>query len=158
MVLHIKRASDINKALFDTLPQFDITEDLSTDPTLEELQQAINSVPQSKAPGNDSISPEIYKCADHELRSKIYQVLLFCWQGEDVPQNLKDGRFIQLYKNTGDRSVCDNYRGVSLLNIKGKIFYRILLPKLQRVGENIYPESQCGFRQWLSTTDTGVFS
>ena len=35
-------------------------EDLSTDPTLEEQEQAVNTVPQNKAPGNDSIPAEIY--------------------------------------------------------------------------------------------------
>ena len=75
--------------------------------------------------------------ADEELLSKIHRILLLCWQKEDVPQDLKDARFIQLYKSKGDRSVCDNYISISLLNIIGKIYCRILLPKLQLVGENI---------------------
>ena len=88
-------------------------EDLCTDPTFEELQQAIDSVTKHKAPGNDSIPAEIYKCADQELLLKIHQILLLCWQKEDVPQDLKDARFIQLYKSKGDRSVFDNYRDIS---------------------------------------------
>ena len=138
-------ASEINRAVLETLQQFDVMEELSTDPTCEELQQAIHSVPKHNAPGNDSIPAEMYTCADQELLSKIHQILLLCWHKEDVPQDLKDARFIQLYKSKGDRSVCDNYRGISLLSINGKIFYRILLPKLQLLEENIYPESQCGF-------------
>ena len=69
----------------------------------------------------------------------------------------RDINMQNIIKSKGDRSVCDNYRGISLLNIIGKIFCRILLPKLQLLGENIYPESQCGFRQGRSTTDM-VFS
>ena len=103
--------------------------------------------------GNDSIPAEIYKCANKELLTKIHQVLLLCWREDDVPQDFKDVRFIQLYKNKCDRSECDNHRGISLLNIIGKIFSRILLPRVQILGENIYPESQCGFRQGQSTTD-----
>ena len=107
-------ASEINRAVLETLQQFDVMEDLSTDQTFQELQQAINSVPKHNAPGNDSIPAEIYKCADQELLSNIHQILLLCWHKEDVPQDLKDARFIQLYKSKGDRSVCDNYRGISL--------------------------------------------
>ena len=139
------RTSDINEAVFATLPQFEIMEDLSTEPTLEKLQQAINSIPVNKASRNDSIPAEIYKCAMKELHTKIHQVLLLCWREDDVPQDFKDAQFIQLYKNKGDRSECDNHRGTSLLNIIGKIFSRILLPRVQILGENIYPESQCGF-------------
>ena len=151
------RTSEINEAVLITLPQFEIMEDLSNEPTMEELQQAINSIPAKKASGNDSIPAEIYKCADKELLTKIHQVLLLCWREDDVPQDFKDARFKQLYKNKGDRSECDNHRGISLLNIIGKILSRILLPRVQILGENIYPESQCGFRQGRSTTDM-VFS
>ena len=153
------RTSDINinEAVLATLPQFEIMEDLSTESTLEELQQAINSIPVNKASGNDSIPAEIYKCANKELLTKIHQVLLLCCREDDVPQDFKDARFIQLYKNKGDRSECDNHRGIFLLNIIGKIFSRILLPRVQILGENMYPESQCGFRQGRSTTDM-VFS
>ena len=70
---------------------------------------------------------------------------------------MKDARFIQLYKNKVDRSVCDICRGISLINNITKTFCRILLPKLQLLGEYIYPESQCGFRQGRSTMDM-VFS
>ena len=91
------------------------------------------------------------------MLTKIHQVLLFCWREDDVPQDFKDAQFMQLYKNKGDRSECDNHRGISLLNIIGKIFSRILLPRVQILGEHIYPESQCGFRQGRSTTDM-VFS
>ena len=84
-----------NEALFETIPQFDIMEDLSAESTLDELQQAINSVPKNKASGNDSIPAEIYKCADQELLTEIHQVLLLCWEEDDAPQEFKDARFIQ---------------------------------------------------------------
>ena len=72
------RLSDINEAVFVTLPQFEIMEDLSAEPTLEELQKAINSIPVNKASGNDSVPAEIYECANKELLTKIHQVLLLC--------------------------------------------------------------------------------
>ena len=70
------RTSEIIEAVFVTLPQFEIMEDLSTEPTLEAVQQAIDSIPANMASGNDSIPAELYKCADKELLSKIHQVLL----------------------------------------------------------------------------------
>ena len=40
---------------------------------------------------------------------------------------------------------CDNWRGISLLDVCGKVFARILQDRLQVVAEKVLPESQCGF-------------
>ena len=52
-------------------------------------------------------------------------------------------------------SVCDDYRGISLLSIPGKILARIILNRLTRYVEElgILPESQCGFRSGRDTAD-----
>ena len=64
------------------------------------------------------------------------------WDEEVIPQQLKDASIIRLYKK-GNRQLCDNYRGISLLAIAGKILARVLLNHLEHV---LLPESQCGFR------------
>ena len=59
---------------------------------------------------------------------------------------MRDANIVTLYKNKGDRGACNNYRGISLLNVIGKLFAKVVLMKLQVLAERIYPESQCGFR------------
>ena len=59
---------------------------------------------------------------------------------------MRNAKIITLYKNKGDRSDCNNYRGISLLRIVGKVFARVVLVRLQFLTERIYTESQCGFR------------
>ena len=66
-------------------------------------------------------------------------------------------KIITLYNNKGYRSDCNNYRGISLLSIVGKVFARVVLARLQVLAERIYPESQCGFRAKRSTVDM-IFS
>ena len=70
---------------------------------------------------------------------------------------MRNAKIITLYKNKGDRSDCNNYRGISLLSIVGKAFARVALSRLQVLAERVYPESQCGFRRERSTVDM-VFS
>lgn len=60
-------------------------------------------------------------------------------------------------KNKGERSDCNNYRGISLLSIVGKVFARVILIRLQKLADRVYPESQCGFRSKRSTIDM-IFS
>jgi len=74
-----------------------------------------------------------------------------CWLSQSVPQGFKDEKITTLYKNKGERGDCNNYCGISLLSITGKMFVKILLKRLQQVADTIYPESQCGFRAQLFT-------
>lgn len=57
---------------------------------------------------------------------------------------MRYANIVTLYKNKGDRSDCNNYRGISLLSIVGKLFARLVLNRLQQVADRVYPESQCG--------------
>ncbi|BHF85586.1 hypothetical protein SprV_1002875500 [Sparganum proliferum] len=76
------------------------------------------------------------------------------WHQGEVPQDFKDATIVHLYKRKGTRQICDNHRGISLLNIAGKIFARILLKRLNNhLEQGLLPESQCGFRRHRGTTD-----
>ena len=50
----------------------------------------------------------------------------------------------------GDLSNCDNWRGISLLDVVGKV---IVQDRLQQLAEEELPESQCGFRKGRGCTD-----
>lgn len=47
----------------------------------------------------------------------------------------------------GDLRCCDNWHGISLLDVVGKVMARILKERLEVVADQILPESQCGFRK-----------
>ena len=70
----------------------------------------------------------------------------------DVPQGMRGCNTIILYKNKGDRSECKNYR-VILLNIVRKVFTHLVLNRLQKLANRVYPELQCGFRSECSMID-----
>lgn len=77
--------------------------------------------------------------------------------GRNSAQDMRDSNIITLYKNKGDCSDCNNYPEMSLLNIIGKAFSRLVLNKLQTLAERLYPEALCGFRAGMSTIDM-IFS
>lgn len=130
-----------------------VMEELDTEPTSEELSKAINSLTSGKAPGVDGITAEVLKCGKPALLHRLHRLLCLCWKEGSVPQDMRNANIVTLYKNKGDRSDCNNYRGISLLSIAGKLFARVALKRLQVLAEKLYPESQAGFRAGRSTLD-----
>ena len=124
-----------------------VMEELDDPPIIEELSKAIDSLASGKAPGNDGIPPEVIKAGkETSPLEQLHELLLQCWEEGSVPQDMRDANIITLYKNKGDRSDCNNYRGISLLNIVGKTFAHVMLNRLQTLAERVYPEAQCRFR------------
>ena len=74
------------------------------------------------------------------------------WADGRVPKEWVDAVIVAIPKK-GDLSVCDNWRGISLLDVIGKVFARILQQRLQTVAESELAESQCGFRKGRGCTD-----
>ena len=52
-----------------------------------------------------------------------------------------------------DRTQCNNYRGISLLSVPGKVLTLILLERLQAIIEPQLLETQCGFRKGRGKVD-----
>ena len=151
------RENTVVSSALDAIECLPAMEELDAEPTLEELNEAIDSLAPEKAPGNDGIPPDLIRRCKSSLLGPLHEVLCQCWREGSVPQDMRDAKIVTLYKNKGDRSDCNNYRGISLLSIVGKLFARVVLVRLQRLAERIYPESQCGFRAERSTVDM-IFS
>nr|VZI45637.1 unnamed protein product [Spirometra erinaceieuropaei] len=132
----LNRPSVISDAAIDRLPQVATNVDLHLPPSLQETIRAVQQLSSGKAPGSDAIPAKVFK------------------HGGEVPQDFKDATIVNLYQRKENRQVCDNHRGISLLNIAGKIFARILLNRLNNHLEHgLLPESQCGFLRHRGTTD-----
>ena len=56
----------------------------------------------------------------------------------------------------GDKTECENYRGVSLVSNAGKVLLKVVATRISAYCEakGLLPEAQCGFRLNRSTTDT----
>jgi sorting nexin-29 len=69
-----------------------------------------------------------------------------------LPQQWKESIIVTIYKK-GDKTDCNNYRGISLLLTAYKILSNILLVRLTPHVSEIIGDHQCGFRRNRSTTD-----
>ena len=151
------RENTVTPSTLGAIKCLPIMEELNVEPTMDELSKVIDRLATGKAPDSDSIPPDLIKHCKTTLLHPLHEVLCQCWRERAVPQDMRDAKIITLYKNKGERSNCNNYRGISLLSIIGKVYAWVLLICLQRLAEHIYPESQCGFWAERSMVDM-VFS
>ncbi|TWW68222.1 hypothetical protein D4764_19G0000200 [Takifugu flavidus] len=93
-----------------------------------EVAEVVKKLLGGKAPGVDEIRPEFLRALD------------------------VTGVVVPLFKK-GDRRVCSNYRGITLLSLPGKVYSGVLERRVRRKVEPRIQEEQCGFRPGRGTVD-----
>ena len=141
-----------NEAL-GTIERLTVMTEPDTEPTQDDLSKAIDSLTNGKAPGKDAIPLEVINHGTPALLHHLHVQLLLCWKEGAVPQDMGYANTVTLYMHKGDRCDCNNYRGISLLSVVGKVFARVALTRLRILAERTLPESQYGFRTGRSTVD-----
>lgn len=124
----------------------------SKDISRDELEEAIKTLRLGKAPGKDTISPEMIKYMGEVGKEKLLQLMNNILKAKRVPKDWKSGIIVPLYKK-GDRRECSNYRGITLLSTPGKIWTRIWYTRIRQKLENTLEEGQCGFRKGRGVQD-----
>ena len=122
------------------------------DVTREEVEKAMKKLKNGKAAGNDNIAAELLKNGGEAMVDWVTELVQEVWRTRKVPQEWKDATLVPLFKKK-DRKICDNYRGISLLSVPGKVLALILLDRLQAILEPQLMEAQCGFRKGRGTVD-----
>ena len=92
---------------------------------------AIKEQHNKRAVGLDLIPGELLKYGGDELQTLVWELFVRIWEEELVPTTFKLLHIRALYKNKGDRSDCNFFRGISLLSVPGKVFARVLLNRLR---------------------------
>ena len=139
-------------SIVDQLPQLPFIPDLDTLPSYNEVTEAVKGLKNNKAAGPDGIPAEIFKNGGHYLLHRLHRFITCVWTSRQVPQQWKDADIVTIYKRKGDKTLCGNSRGISLLSVAGKVLARVMLHcLLMHAVDIVVSESQCGFRRQRST-------
>lgn len=125
-----------------------------TDPvTTNEVRVAIKTLKNRKAPGICAITAELLKEGGESMVQWLTHIINHVWVAEQPPTDWTRGIILPFWKRKGDKLVCSNHRGITLLSIPAKLFTRILLTRaLPAIRSHRRPQ-QAGFMPYRSTTD-----
>ena len=144
--------SEYRDEVIDGMVQQPVRWEFDGPPTDDELIAALQKLRRRKAGGSSGILPEMILSGGAELWDRLLQLMEKIWEEQTVVQDWKDAVVVPIPKK-GNLNHCDNWRGISLLDVVGKLFGRILQERLQVLAESLLPESQCGFRKGRGCTD-----
>ncbi|KAI3371579.1 hypothetical protein L3Q82_024147 [Scortum barcoo] len=113
--------------------------------TQAEVTEVVRKLLGGKAPGVDEIRPEYLKSLDVVGLSWLTRLCSIAWRLGTVPLEWQTGVVVPLFKK-GDRRVCSNYRGITLLSLPGKVYARVLERRIRPIVDPRIQEEQCGFR------------
>jgi hypothetical protein len=126
------------------------------EPSLVEVKIAIGKLKSYKYLGSDQFTAELDKAGDEMLCSNIHKLISSVWNKEELPQQWKESIIKPIHKK-GDKTDCNNYRGISLLSTAYRILSNILQARLTPYVNEVIRDNQCGFPRKRSTI-TQIFN
>ena len=86
------------------------------------VEVGVRKLKNGKAAGKDQVTGEMIKGGGHRVLDWIWKLCNMVFESTVVPEDWRSPMVVPLYKGIGERTECGNYRGISLLNVVGKIY------------------------------------
>lgn len=122
----------------------------------EEIEEGVNKLKNHRAPGHDGLPAEHLRAGGSELVKTLQDLLQTVWEDEVMPSAWKTSIICPIHKK-GNRPICTNYIGISLLTSGYKVLSNIILARLLPYASRAIGPYQCGFRRGKSTVNQ-IFS
>lgn len=113
--------------------------------THREVEEALNEMKKSKAPGIDELTSDILKEGGKATVVQLAGLYNQILTEKKIPTSWKEAKIILLHKK-GDKAKIKNYRPISLLSHTYKIFTRIIQNRIKKDLDRHQPREQAGFR------------
>jgi sorting nexin-29 len=95
---------------------------------------------------------ERYLSRGKKLRYILRKTICHIWETKRMPEDWAVGIICLIHKK-GDKTDCNNYRPITLLNVAYKIFSNTLYKRLLPYVDSKTGIYQCGFQQGKATTE-----
>ena len=129
-----------------------MAEPLVPKPSARGVEMVTEKLKRHKQSGIDQIPTELIKAGASTFRSEIYKLINYIQNKKELPEGWKESIIAPIYKK-GDKTLCSNYGGISLLPNTYVMLSNILQSNLTPYAEESFGDHHCGFRHNRSTTD-----
>ena len=150
--------SDLNSK-FDSSPNFSLIDKVPATMLLlgtneKEIECIIDKLPNKISEDQYGISNKFLKAVKCTIAPLLTDLINRSTEDGIYPNCLKTAKVVPIHKS-GDKSVCSNYRPISLLPNVGKIFEKILKSRIvDFLDQNsVFTDQQFGFRNKRSAVD-----
>ena len=104
------------------------------------------------APGLCGVTGEMLKAGGGVVVEWLHKIMDLAWRSESVLMDWWRALIVPIRKK-GSRTQCENYRGISLLSIPGKVYASVLEKGMRTITEGKVLEEQGAFRRGRSCVD-----
>ena len=99
--------------------------------TVKEVENVIKGLKCRKAPGYDNIVTESFKYAGVKFKVCLTKLFNLICKIEYIPQQFKKGVIVPIPKGNKNKSIKDNYRGITLLPVISKIYEKCIIVRVE---------------------------
>ena len=110
-----------------------------------ECLNALKDFKNGKTPGSDGFTAEFYKFFWHELRDELLDSLHYAFQSGSMSISQRRGIISLIPKKNKDKSLLENLRPISLLNVDYKILTKVIAKRIEKVLPKIINPDQTGY-------------
>ena len=110
-------------------PEIHTAEPLVPEPSASHVELTIDKLKSHKSPGIAQIPAQLIKAGGRTIFLEFYKLITSIWKKEKLPEELKESIIAPIHKK-GDKTDCNNYRGISHLSATYKTLTNILLSRL----------------------------
>ena len=138
-------ATDENEEILPVFEKLPINDNVFTP---EEYNKATMSIKCGKSAGEDGIMPEVLKYV--QINDIMVDIINNSFENCEQPDLWNISNIIPIPKS-GNLTITDNYRGISLTSIMAKTYNRMLLNRIRPILDPIPRNNKNGFRQQRTT-------
>ena len=112
---------------------------------LEECELILETFSSNKAPGNDGIPIEFYRKLWPLISEPFIKCVNECFEKGEMSFSQKQAVITLVEKKGKDRTLLENWRPISLVNVDSKIMSKVIASRIKNVLPSIVHYNQTGF-------------
>ena len=103
----------------------------------------------------DLVTNEFVKCTASVILTFYTNLFDAILDNGEVPEAWTTGIIVPIYKRKGETTDPNNYRGITLVSVLGKVFTKLINTRIDTFlnSNSILLDNQAGFRKNMSTAD-----